>query len=203
VPLLHPTTPLTPPSFSEFGCITNTRKFTEIATLYSDEMIAVFSGGLVFEYSEEGDGYGIVNISDSTVTTGSQFSYLKSAYANTSSPTGDGDALSTDSGSTCPSYSTNWNVTTGSELPAMPSAAKTYLTNGAGTGPGLSGDGSQWAGNSSTESSGFVEDSSNSSTSTTSSSTSSSSTTSSGAERVISQGFGALLFLGLGAVLVM
>ncbi|KAJ8061924.1 hypothetical protein OCU04_009711 [Sclerotinia nivalis] len=139
---------------SEFGCITNTRKFTEIAALYSTEMTAIFSGGLVYEYSNEGNGYGLVDISDGTVTTTDQFQYLKEAYTNTTSPTGDGGAVTTTgSASTCPTESSEWDVSDDA-LPAMPTPAKKFMTNGAGTGPGLDGAGSQEAGDTENESQG-------------------------------------------------
>lgn len=38
---------------SEYGCNINTRKFEEVAALYSTQMTAVYSGGLVYEYSQE------------------------------------------------------------------------------------------------------------------------------------------------------
>ena len=45
---------------SEFGCNTHKRTFEEIATLYSDQMTSVYSGGLVYEYSDEESNYGLV-----------------------------------------------------------------------------------------------------------------------------------------------
>jgi hypothetical protein len=38
---------------SEFGCITNTRQWGEIAALYSTNMTGVYSGGLAYEYTVE------------------------------------------------------------------------------------------------------------------------------------------------------
>jgi hypothetical protein len=139
---------------SEFGCITNTRKFTEIAALYSDDMTPVFSGGLVYEYSNEGNGYGLVDITDGVVTTTDQYDYLLAAYKNTTNPTGDGGATTTTgSASTCPTKSSDWDVS-GDALPAIPTPAEKYMTEGAGTGPGLDGAGSQEAGDSENESQG-------------------------------------------------
>jgi hypothetical protein len=75
---------------SEYGCITNGREFTEVAALYNTEMTSVYSGGLVYEYSEEGSGYGLVNISSSgTVTEGHDFTALQSALKGTANPSGD------------------------------------------------------------------------------------------------------------------
>ena len=41
---------------SEFGCITNTRTWGEIKSLYSPEMTIAYSGGLVYEYTLEVSG---------------------------------------------------------------------------------------------------------------------------------------------------
>ncbi|KAF7915291.1 uncharacterized protein EAE98_011157 [Botrytis deweyae] len=166
---------------SEFGCITNTRKFTEIAALYSTEMTAVFSGGLVYEYSNEGNGYGLVDITDGTVSTTEQYTYLKEAYANTTSPTGAGGAVTTTgSASTCPTESSDWDVS-GDALPAIPTPAKKYMTEGAGTGPGLDGAGSQEAGDTENESQGTATAGSGAVTYTASAGSSSSTSSSSSA----------------------
>lgn len=122
-------------------------------------MTKVFSGGLVYEYSQEGNGYGIVKINGNDVTSvDDQLDDLKSALANATDPT-DGGGYSTDGASqTCPDSSDDWDTSpfTGSALPAMPTGAEKYMKNGAGDGPGLSGDGSQNAegGSSATASSG-------------------------------------------------
>lgn len=131
---------------SEYGCITNTRTFAETAGLYQSDMTSVFSGGLVYEYSEEGNGYGIVKISGSTVTpVGSQFSDLQQELSKTQNPSGDGGAVTSNSPQECPGQSENWDTKPwiGSALPATPSGAAKYFKSGAGTGPGLSGSGSQ------------------------------------------------------------
>jgi hypothetical protein len=107
---------------SEYGCNTNTRKFQEVAALYNTEMTGVYSGGLVYEYSEEGSHYGLVTISGSTVTEGPDFAALQTAFKGTANPTGDGGYNSTGGASGCPAKSANWNVT-GDALPAIPSAA--------------------------------------------------------------------------------
>ena len=48
--------------FSEYGCNEVTRTFTEISTIYGDEMNEVFSGGMVYEYTMEKNEYGIVQL---------------------------------------------------------------------------------------------------------------------------------------------
>lgn len=159
---------------SEYGCITNTRTFSEVAALYNSEMTGVFSGGLVYEYSEEGNGYGLVTISGDSVTTNSDFNYLSSAYAAATNPTGAGGASTTSAATTCPTESSEWDVS-GDALPAIPSAAEKYMSSGAGTGPGLDGSGSQDAGTADNESTGTATAGSGTVTETASSSSSSSS----------------------------
>ncbi|KAK4506930.1 hypothetical protein PRZ48_000663 [Zasmidium cellare] len=129
---------------SEYGCITNQRKFQEVAALYGDQMTPVYSGGLVYEYSEEGSGYGLVKINGNSVTETSDFQALMQAYKNTN-PQGDGGYSQDGKASECPSQSSTWEVKdfSGQELPDMPKAAQTFLKNGAGKGPGLQGKGSQ------------------------------------------------------------
>ncbi|EGP92403.1 unnamed protein product [Zymoseptoria tritici ST99CH_1A5] len=137
---------------SEFGCITNTRDFGEVASLYSDDMTSVYSGGLVYEYSEEGHGFGLVKISGGQVTEKDDFDALSKALSGTKAPQGDGGYKSSGQASECPSTSDTWEVIdfTGTDLPAMPDGAEKYMSQGAGAGPGLKGDGSQNAGGEST-----------------------------------------------------
>jgi len=132
---------------SEYGCITNTRQFQEVAALYSTQMTPVYSGGLVYEYSQEPSNYGLVVInSDGTITERPDFTALQTAYQNTSNPSGNGGYNANGSPSTCPpAQPPEWVVGT-TLIPTMPAGANTYLQNGAGTGPGLNGAGSQNSG---------------------------------------------------------
>lgn len=51
---------------SEYGCnLVAPRPFTEVGALYGTEMTGVFSGGVVYEYSQEPNNYGLVEIDDS------------------------------------------------------------------------------------------------------------------------------------------
>lgn len=112
-------------------------------------MTPVYSGGLVYEYSEQADNpnYGLVKItSDTAVTDKDDFAALKKALQNSPAPTGDGGYKSSGSPSQCPAQSSSWNVDMkDDELPAMPDGVSDMMKNGAGKAPGLTG-GSQDAG---------------------------------------------------------
>lgn len=135
---------LTINSLSEYGCTKNRpRKFDELTALMSSKMDSVYSGGLMYEYSQEDNKYGIVTIgSDDKVTTLSEYANFKTALAENAAPTGDGGADSTTHSQTCPTSASNWQVNP-SLVPEMPEQASKYFTKGAGDGPGLKGDGSQ------------------------------------------------------------
>jgi len=131
---------------SEFGCITNTRKWGEIEALYSTNMTGVYSGGLAYEYTVEENGYGIVSLgSDGKITPNDDYARLKEAYAKTKNPTGDAGYKQSGSASKCPASSEKWEVKSNS-LPAIPRKAVSYMSSGAGTGIGLKGAGSHFAG---------------------------------------------------------
>lgn len=120
---------------SEFGCnkVVSSRPFTEIQAIYSTRMSSVFSGGLVYEYSNETNNYGLVQIeSDTSIRRLPDFYNLKAQYSSVSDPVGDGGYSTSNKYSTCPAYEKGiWEAN--NTLPEMPSAASAYFTNGAGT----------------------------------------------------------------------
>jgi hypothetical protein len=131
---------------SEFGCITNTRQWGEIAALYSKNMTSVYSGGLAYEYTVEPNGYGLVEVgSDGTIEPNADFERLAKALKNTPNPTDNGGFKENGKASECPAESDNWQVE-GTALPAIPKKAAAFMDKGAGSGPGLEGDGSHFAG---------------------------------------------------------
>lgn len=136
---------------SEYGCIKNGRSFGEVEALMNTEMTGVYSGGIVYEYSNEPDnpGYGLVSISGSSASQLSDFSAYSTALSSWPAPTGDGGFTSTTNTQACPTVDADWLVSD-TLLPAIPSAAEKFMTEGAGSGPGLTGDGSQNAGGTST-----------------------------------------------------
>ncbi|KAJ8120966.1 hypothetical protein ONZ43_g2465 [Nemania bipapillata] len=81
VELFTPTS--VPVFYSEFGCNTpSPRIFTEIGAIYGSNMTAVFSGGVVYEYSQEANNYGLVQVNDDgTVDLLADFRTLQNQYA--------------------------------------------------------------------------------------------------------------------------
>lgn len=131
-----------PTSLSEYGCITNGRDFGEVEALMNPEMTGVYSGGLMYEYSEEGSGYGIVSIEGGTVSEEAGFTKFASALSEWPAPTGDGGFTSTTNAVACPTQDADWLVDS-TLLPAIPDGALAYMKSGAGTGPGFASPGSQ------------------------------------------------------------
>lgn len=110
-----------PVFFSEYGCnAERPRKFTEIGTIYSDEMTDVWSGGIVYMYFEEANKYGLVSASGDSVSTLEDFSYY-SKEMNSISPslakTADVGSSSTVTLS-CPASASTWKASP--SLPPKP-----------------------------------------------------------------------------------
>jgi len=90
------------------------------------DMTAVYSGGLMYEYAMEENGFGIVKIPDAnspTVEPQSGFDKLASALAAHPAPSGIGGASPTTHAVPCPTKDANWLVDS-TLLPAIPEEAK-------------------------------------------------------------------------------
>ena len=72
-----------PVFFSEYGCNTPApRIFTEVGALYGTNMTPVLSGGIVYEYAQAENDFGLVNIYDNgTVQLLGDFETLQQQYA--------------------------------------------------------------------------------------------------------------------------
>lgn len=170
---------------SEYGCNkVSPRKFSEVQAIYSDKMSSVFSGGLVYEYTQESNDYGLVEVSSDNLTVSElpDFANLSTQFASISLPTGDGgahtDSLDHDS---CPTLDSNWEAS--DDLPDTPKGALKYFKGAVPTGNGFEAN-TQWAcvdGNNNVDDSGNYSGASGSYTSSSrSSSTGSSGSSSSG-----------------------
>lgn len=165
---------------SEFGCNTvgTERPFTEIESIYSTQMSGVFSGGLVYEYTNETNDYGLVQVvNDTAVTKLPDFMNLKAEYNKTSNPSGDGGYLADGKVSECPAFQKGiWEAN--NTLPELPTAASVYYTSGAGEPLGTDAGNTQFMCDDDEDVSSSSSSSSTSTTSTSSSSSSSSSASS-------------------------
>lgn len=89
-------------------------------------MTSVYSGGLVYEYSLEENGFGIVKIPyphAPAVEEQDGFARLARALAANPAPQGDGGFAYPSHAAACPTKSSDWPVGT-SLLPATPEKAK-------------------------------------------------------------------------------
>jgi hypothetical protein len=151
---------------SEFGCNTvSPRLFDEVEALYSSEMTSVFSGGYVYEFSQEPNNYGLVQISTDGKSDKKlqDFTNLQKQYAAAKPPSDDGGYQTGLKPSKCPpQVEGSWEAN--NTLPAIPEGAKKYLTEGAGKPLGNGNVGtSSGSGGSSSTSSGSASSSSSSS----------------------------------------
>ena len=125
-----------PVFFSEYGCnlpAGQARLFNEVQALYGPNMIAL-SGGLVYEYSEEPDNYGLVVISSNgTINILQDFINLQGQYDKLNIKLLENTAAA--SGSTNPpscssivisnsSFSSNFSI------PATPPGGSDLINNG-------------------------------------------------------------------------
>ncbi|KAF2431451.1 hypothetical protein EJ08DRAFT_188215 [Tothia fuscella] len=134
---------------SEYGCKeVSPRTFSEVPVLYSPDMTPVYSGGLIYEYSVEEAGFGLVKLSGNSVSEIPDFNVLKQTFQNTPLPSSDGGYHSSGQASACPPASANWKVN--GSLPIVPQGALKYFQQGAGMPLGgrdsVNVNGSQWVG---------------------------------------------------------
>ncbi|KAG7857686.1 hypothetical protein KL939_002942 [Ogataea angusta] len=74
--------------FSEYGCNeVLPRQFTEVSSIYSSQMSSVFSGGLVYEFAQEPNNYGLVDYDkDGNVLLLSDFHAFKEQMSKAPDP---------------------------------------------------------------------------------------------------------------------
>ncbi|KAL7799939.1 carbohydrate-binding module family 43 protein [Trichoderma ceciliae] len=115
-----------PVFFAEYGCNLPSgaadRIFQETAALYSDELSAVFSGGIVYMYFEEANDYGLVTVKGNSVTKLKDFSALQ-AQVTKADPKGidESDYKPTNKAASCPALTADWQAS--DQLPPTPDAS--------------------------------------------------------------------------------
>ncbi|KAJ6441843.1 1,3-beta-glucanosyltransferase gel2 [Purpureocillium lavendulum] len=71
-----------PVFFSEYGCNKpQPRLWNETLAIYGDKMAPVFSGGVVYQWTQEDNNYGLVEIKDDTLTIMDDYNRLKARWA--------------------------------------------------------------------------------------------------------------------------
>lgn len=90
-------------------------------------MTGVFSGGLVYEFTQEANNYGLVQVSDDgkTVEKLTDFDNLAKMYNATANPTGDGGYQTGLPAKSCPAATDVWQAS--NDLPNLPADASTYM----------------------------------------------------------------------------
>jgi 1,3-beta-glucanosyltransferase GAS3 len=121
--------------FSEYGCnLVTPRTFTEVPVLYSESMTTVFSGGLIYEYSEEPNNYGLVNLNDNgTVSILQDYDNLREQYNGLDIATIE-KANATATSLTAPACAVDLlagaNFTNSFDVPARPDGVDDLINNG-------------------------------------------------------------------------
>lgn len=90
-------------------------------------MTPVFSGGLVYEFTQETSKYGLVQISDNGTSAEKLVDYdnLKKMYEATAAPTGNGGFQENLPAEKCPAQTSLWEAS--NTLPDLPSSASGYM----------------------------------------------------------------------------
>lgn len=123
-----------PVFFSEYGCNkVEPRTFTNVPVLYGEQM-SVLSGGLVYEYSEGSNDYGLVNITSADeIQLRQDYGFLATQYAKLD------ESLLTSANSTAtgqkpptcdPDLITGSGFINSWDLPARPSGVDALISSG-------------------------------------------------------------------------
>lgn len=116
-----------PVFFAEYGCNVVSggaagRIWEETTALYSDNMTGVISGGIVYEYFEATNDYGLVSIVDGEVSTMADYDTLKTRIASADpSSTSSAAYTPTNSPQPCPAVAGNWSAS--NNLPPTPDSS--------------------------------------------------------------------------------
>lgn len=124
-----------PVFFSEYGCNNvKPRIFTEVQAIYGPQMTPVMSGGLVFEYIQETNDFGLVVVnSNGSVQLLPDFDVLQKQYNSLDAKTLESSAAlnTTKIPPTCSkSLISSDGFSNNFTLPTIPAGAQTLITNG-------------------------------------------------------------------------
>ncbi|KAI8361973.1 Glucanosyltransferase-domain-containing protein [Mortierella sp. GBAus27b] len=113
-----------PVFLSEFGCnLVSPRTFPEVKSIFGPDMTNDWSGGIVYEWTQEDNNYGLVQINpDNTVSVLPDYTNLKTALTPLHPKGVKMDAFKESrTASTCPAISATWEPN--ANLPPTPSSA--------------------------------------------------------------------------------
>ncbi|KAK4152763.1 Glucanosyltransferase-domain-containing protein [Chaetomidium leptoderma] len=125
-----------PVFFSEYGCNTpSPRIFTEVGTIYGPKMNTVFSGGVVYEYTQEENNYGLVEMKkDGSATLMKDFLSLTNQYSKLNFTELQGQKPASTSTTKPPACDSKLITSTGFSsnftLPVLPPGAKEIIDGG-------------------------------------------------------------------------
>jgi hypothetical protein len=107
--------------FAEYGCQTpkNGRTFKNIPVMYGDKMNSVLNGGIVFEFFQAANEFGLVSLSGNSISKLPDYNNYKTEIA-TVDPTGTASAKysASNTAAACPTVDANW--ASSSKLPPTP-----------------------------------------------------------------------------------
>lgn len=126
-----------PVFYSEYGCNTPApRIFTEVPAIYGPQMTGVFSGGIVYQYTQEENKFGLVQLADDgSATLLGDFNTLKDQYAKLDFNAVESVKVTTGSVTATPpvckaSLITTENFSTNFTLPAPPPGTPELIQSG-------------------------------------------------------------------------
>ncbi|CRG91670.1 1,3-beta-glucanosyltransferase gel4 [Talaromyces islandicus] len=107
--------------FAEYGCLSpaNGRTFKNIPTLFGDQMTEAVNGGLVFEYFQADNNYGLVSLTGNTISKRPDYNNYKTEIVS-ADPTGTVSSKysPTNKPAACPTVDASWG--SASKLPPTP-----------------------------------------------------------------------------------
>ncbi|KAI9278896.1 Glucanosyltransferase-domain-containing protein [Phascolomyces articulosus] len=110
-----------PVFLSEYGCnLVTPREFTDVESLYGSQMTDVWSGGVVYEWTQENNNYGLVKVANGQVELLDDYHNLQKALAKVSPKGVHMDAYNEQrQAPQCPQQSEVWKAS--AKLPPTPS----------------------------------------------------------------------------------
>ncbi|KAI8068485.1 Glucanosyltransferase-domain-containing protein [Gongronella butleri] len=113
-----------PVFLSEYGCnLVRPREFSEVQAVYGDQMTPVWSGGVVYEWSQENNEYGLVRIANGAATPLDDYKLLQKVLTKVNPKGVKMNAYQPQQKATqCPLISDHWKAS--DKIPPTPSEGR-------------------------------------------------------------------------------